>query len=362
MIARRIAALLFVPLMVAFGAGVYVYLGTLKSKVVKEQPQLPNVTKPKFVLPGTMYVVQGGRLFRLNGGSFTEIGPSGDWSQPTLTPDHTQMIAVQRTGFSSDLYLLDLNGHVIKRLTKNDSRIVEANHWVFYPRVSPDGTSIFFGYDSPKHSSIEPAVDLSIWSMPITGKQTQARRWTDPFWYTGGDVNPVPLNNGGVLFVRHSIDNSTAVHAQIYLQPRPLALAKALTTPADDCSQPALSHDGTQVAMICTYGKQTASLEVASFNGTTLGPRRVLLQSGLYASPAWAPDNSALAYFAPAGMAGHFQLWWLPLAPAATPSATASGTAAASASTPATPPATPPVPVQVTQGVDLTATSAPAWY
>ena len=78
MIVRRIAAILFLPMMFAFGAGVYLYLGTMKSKVVKERAQLPTVTKPRFVLPGTMYVAQEGRLFKLSAGSFSEIGPPGD--------------------------------------------------------------------------------------------------------------------------------------------------------------------------------------------------------------------------------------------------------------------------------------------
>jgi Tol biopolymer transport system component len=142
-----------------------------------------------------------------------------------------------------------------------------------------------------------------------------------------------------------------------------------LTALADNCSQPALSPDGTQLAMICTSGKQTARLVVASFNGTSLGPPRTLLEGGLYASPAWSPDGQALAYFAPSGAAGHFELWWLavPVAATPTPSPTATPTPAASAgggassivvpSLPAT-----PVPVQVTQGVDLSATSPPAWY
>ena len=365
MIVRRIAAILFLPMMFAFGSGVYLYLGTLKSKVVKERPQLPTVTKPKFMLPGTMFVVQDGQLFRLNGGNFSEISPAGDWSQPTLTPDHTHLLAVLRTGFYSDLYLLDLDGHIVKRLTKDDSRIIDANHWAFYPQVSPDGANVFYGFDSPKANG----VDLAIWSMPLNGLQRQARRWTDPFYYTGGDVSPIPLASGGLLFVRHSIDPSTAVHSEIEYQSRAFALAKPLTAAADDCSQPVLSPDGTQLAMICTHGKQVSSLEVAPFNGTALGPARVVLDGGLFASPAWSPDGKALAYLAPAGLAGHFQLWYLalpPPVPSATPSA-APSVAASPGSTPhptprPTPTPAPPAPVQVTQGVDLTATSAPAWY
>jgi hypothetical protein len=209
--------------------------------------------------------------------------------------------------------------------------------------------------------------------MPINGSQYQARRRTDPYFYTGGDVSPIPLAGTGLIFVQHSIDQSTAVHSQIRFQSRPGDwVGKPLTNLADNCSQPALSPDGTQLAMICTGGKQTARLEVASFNGSALGPARVLLQGGLYASPAWSPDGQALAYFAPSGAAGHFELWWLAVPVVATPTATPtttpkatpahspSGTAASPIAVPSLP-AT-PVPVQVTQGVDLTATSPPAWY
>jgi Tol biopolymer transport system component len=364
MIVRRIAAILFLPMMFAFGSGVYLYLGTLKSKVVKERAQLPTVTKPKFVLPGTMFVVQDGRLFKLNAGNFTEIGPSGDWSQPTLTPDHTRLIAVLRGGASTDLYLLDLDGHIVKRLTSDDARTIDAKHWAFYPRVSPDGTTLFYGFDSPKVHG----VDLAIWSMPLNGLQRQARRWTDPYWSTGGDVSPIPLAAGGLLFVRHSIDPSTAVHSQIYYQSRAFAIGKPLTSEADDCAEPALSPDGTQIAMICRGGKQTARLEVAPFNGSALGPAQVLLDGGIYASPSWSPDGKALAYYAPTEAAGHFELWWLALPVAPTPSPTPSpshspspGGVASSIVVP-TPLPSAPVPVQVTQGVDLTATSPPAWY
>jgi WD40-like Beta Propeller Repeat len=363
LILRRIAAILFLPMMFAFGSGVYLYLGTMKSKVVKERAQLPTVTKPKFVLPGTMFVAQEGRLFKLNAGSFSEIGPAGDWSQPTLTPDHTRLIAVLRGSQSSDLYLLDLDGHVLKRLTKDDSRIIDANHWVFYPHVTPDGATVTYSFDSPKYGF---QVDLAVWSMPLNGTQVQARRRTTPNDHTGGDISPIPLAGGAIIFVRHSIDQSTAAYSQIYYQSRPLAIPTPLTSEADDCSQPALSPDGTQIAMICTGGKQTARLEVAPFNGSSMGPAKVLLDGGLFAAPAWSPDGKALAYFAPVGAAGHFQLWWLALPVPPTPSATATasptaGGAASSIVVPRQGPAA-PVPVQVTQGVDLSATSSPAWY
>jgi len=363
MILRRIATILFVPLMVAFGSGVYLYLGTLKSKAVKERVQLPTVTKPSFTLPGTMFLAQGGRLFKLKNGSFTEIGPPGDWSMPTLTPDHTRLVAVLSGKQSSDLYLLDLDGHVIKRLTHDDARIIDANHWAFYPRVTPDGLSVMYSYDSPK---VGFRVDFAVWTMPLDGTQSQARRRTDPYWYTGGDIIPIPLPGTALIYVKHSIDQ-TGVHSQLWYQERTGAIGHAMTALTDDCSSPALSADRTQLAMICSAGKQTAKLEVAPLNGTTLGPARVLLSGGLYASPAWSSDGKALAYFAPTGAAGHFQLWYLAL-PAVASSASASASTTPSAGTSPSVRASvssapsPPLPVQVTQGVDLSATSPPAWF
>ena len=360
---RRIATVLFLPLMLAFGSGVYLYLGTLKSKAVKERVQLPTVTKPSFTLPGTMFLAQGGRLFKLKNGSFTEIGPSGNWSMPTLTPDHTRLIAVLTGKQSSDLYLLDLDGHIIRRLTYDDARVIDANHWAFYPRVTPDGSSVMYSYDSPKSGF---RVDFAIWTMPLNGIQSQARRRTDPYWYTGGDINPTPLPGTATIYVKHSIDQ-TGVHSQLWYQERSGAIGHAMTALADDCGAPALSPDRPQIAMICSAGKQNAKLEVAPLTGTTLGPARVLLSGGLYASPAWSPDGKALAYFAPTGAAGHFQLWYLALpdlAPSASASASATPSAGATPSVRASPsPApTPPVPIQVTQGVDLSATSPPAWF
>jgi WD40-like Beta Propeller Repeat len=361
-IVRRLAAVLFLPLMIAFGSGVYMYLGTLKSKVVKEQAQAPSVTKPKFVLPGTMFVVQSGRLYKLQNGGFTEIGPAGDWSQPTLTPDHQRLVAVSRSGFYSDLVLLNVNGSVIKRLTRDDSRTLTYNHWAFYPHVSTDGLTLFYAIDNPKLTpKVEPAVDLSVWSMPLGGTPSQARRWSDPYWYTGGDVSPIPLPGGALIFVRHSIDNTTVVHSQIWYQSRPFYydIGKGLTDLAADCAEPALSPDGTQLAMVCSNGRQTMSLEVATLTGSTLGPPRVLLSGGLFASPAWSPDGKALAYYAPVGAAGHFQLWYLPLPAATTPAPSASTSASAA---PLVFPTPTPMPIQVTEGVDLNATSPPAWY
>ena len=161
---------------------------------------------------------------------------------------------------------------------------------------------------------------------------------TYPNGYTGGDVTPIPLKAGALLYVKYSLGPS-GIASQIWLQARPFTTGKPLTSVSDNCSQPALSPNGKTLAMVCTGGKQSARLVIASFDGKTLGPMRTLVASGLNAAPAWSPDGQGLAYVAPAGASG-------------SPTATATPTARPAAV----------VARQVTTDVDLTPTTPLIWY
>lgn len=93
--------------------------------------------------------------------------------------------------------------------------------------------------------------------------------------------------------------------------------------------------------MICTDGQlQASALEVGTWNGTTLGPLRVLSQGPMAAMPTWAPNGQSLIFMDPTERSAPFQLYWIPNAAGAKPGA----------------------PQQVTQDISLTATSDPVWY
>src|SRR4029077_2474497 len=96
-----------------------------------------------------------------------------------------------------------------------------------------------------------------------------------------------------------------------------------LTTPKQDCGQPAPSPDGTMVAMICVGGTglQSTRLEVAPLVGTKLGAPRTLVNNCLCSAPGSAPDGSGLVYYNTADASGHFELYWIKGALGATPSA-----------------------------------------
>lgn len=350
MIARWLTAAGLLVLMVAFGVGVYFFWGTQRhAQRVGQQAMTPDKTKPRFSLPGTVVVAQDGTLYRMQNGSFQAIA-SGGWMQPAATPDHQHLVAVKRAYNSSDLFLLDTSGHVVKQLTQNASSDVPQNHWSFYPRVTPDGRTLFYDYDDKTCNGCFQ-VDLSIFAMPLGGAQDTAKAWTSPNAGTGGDVQPQLAPGGGIVYAKYALDpNTSQMYSQLWLNRWAGSPGMALTGADQNCNAPAVSPDGKQIAMICTPGGQTTELVVAPVQGDgSLGQGAVVAQ-GVVASPAWSPDGRGLLFLQPQQPTGHFQLFYLQLPPAPSP-----GRAAPAADAK-------PVPRQVTDVNDFDATSAPAWF
>jgi Tol biopolymer transport system component len=323
--------------MLAFGVGVYHAAGYLKQG--RPHVQRPTQTAGPS-LPGTIYVVQAGAIYRLQGGKFTQITPDNGWMQPAADPTGSRLVAVSREGNASELFLLDRNGRIEAQLTHNKASAVESNHWVFYPRFSADGSQLFYDYD-PKDPYNVYRVDLSIFASPVDPSSKAAQRWTSPNEYTGGDLSPLPLRSGGLIFTRFSIDEQSKVHSQIWFQARPGTAGVALTDPEAACLQPTLSSDERVLAMVCTRGQAVgAEVAVASFYPDThsLGPLAVLAKGQKVASPAFSPDGKTLAYLAPASPGGGFQLWTVPTAQS-----------------------TGPAPKQITSQLALDASSSPVW-
>ena len=293
--------------MLAFGVGVYHAAGYLRGdKPVVHRPT--EITASP--LPGTIYLTQGGAVYRFQRGSFRQITSEDGWTQPAAAPGG-QLIVVRRGVNYSDLYLLSTSGRVVAQLTHNSAPgPAENNHWAFYPRVSPDGQTLFFDYD-PKDPYNTYRVDLAIFASRI-GPGAGAVDWTRPNDFTGGDVNPVPLKGGDLVYTKYSIDEQSQVHSQIWIQRRAGSAGIALTTPELGCSQPAVSPDEKSIAMICNKGSnQSAELDVASFDPATrtLGPPATLVSGQLVASPTFSPDGKTIAFLAPLTQGGGFQLW-----------------------------------------------------
>jgi hypothetical protein len=371
MISRLLLAVGLAALMLISSVGSYVYLGAHQSRVAKA-PDKPTVVPPReraLSLPGTMYLAQGGAIYSLSAGRFHQVTPEDGWTQPSLFPDGSALLAVKRSNLYSDVYVLGRFGRLTAQLTSNakPSRNSDtgADHWSFYPRLSPDQGTLWMSYDEPKYGY---DVNMSIWSMPVSGGMRAAHLWTNSNDYTGGDIQPIPLGNGGVMYTKYGYDDSGQLMSQIWSTGRAGTFGKELTTPAEDCRQPAISPDGHQIAMICTYEKQVSYLTIAPWDGANIGTRQTLISDQMVAQPAWAPDGSGIAYLAPGAPDGPFQLWFLPKVaytappPSAAPSPTPGGPYTGTLPSPSPAPPAPKVkPIQVTTNLGFDATSPIAW-
>ncbi|MEO8899613.1 MAG: hypothetical protein ABI352_04490 [Candidatus Dormibacter sp.] len=323
----------------AFGFGINRLLDSRKSTLIQGRLAItPAQETPAFSLPGTIWVSQGGHLYMLRAGLFNDLSlptTRGSWVQPALA-GAGRLLVVARAAEYSDVYLIDASG-VPHQLTKNANTTghVELNAWSYWPHLAADGTTVVFAYDGPKIGTFE--VHLAVWSGALAGK-LESTQWTSPTAYTGGDVAPVPLLDGGVLYSSYSINTSEQIVSRIATVASPGASPVFVTAGTDDCGEPAVSPDGSELAVICTSDTQTAKLELIPLVKGVPGPPRVLINACLCASPAWSPDGTSLLYLAPADATGHFQLWWL-----------------AHATT------TPASPRVLTTNLDLDATSPPAW-
>jgi hypothetical protein len=384
MISRFLLGVGLAILMVVSGMTSYVYLGSRQSKAAVP-PQKPTASPraQPFSLPGTLYLAQSGALYSFSAGRFHQLTLEDGWMQPALYPDGSYLLAVRRQPNYTNVYQLTTYGNAIVPLTNNEApaRVkwdTGANQWSFYPRLSADQRTLYMSYDGPKfgyfngYSFDDYNINMAVWTMPVGGTIKQGRQWTTPNEYTGGDIQPIPLASGAILYTKYSYDSSGTRVGQLWYASRPGVAGTALTTQAASCAQPSISPDGANIAMVCTYGKQISYLTVATWNGSSPGTLRTVISNQLVAQPIWAPDGSGIAYLAPGGATGPFQLWFLPKnaynppapPPVPTPTPTPGGPHNGPLPTPTPSPVPPPPvvkPIQVTTNLGFDATSPLAW-
>ncbi len=90
--ARALALLLMVAVWAGSGVGVYLFLSTHRGTLANQAKQPIQQAKngPLRRLPGTLYLVQDGTLYRLKTGTFTPLlrrAGQAAWSQPAIGAD-----------------------------------------------------------------------------------------------------------------------------------------------------------------------------------------------------------------------------------------------------------------------------------
>ncbi len=314
---------------------------------------LITTTSPQVRLQGTIYVSQQGSIYAISSSTVRRLPlpQGGDWTQPRVLPDGS-LLVIRRSDAYSDLYHVSASGHVISQLTSDgqasSNRTLQLDHWILWPAIGPDGTSVYFATDSPKPAPRQSyEVDFSLWSAPLGSAfnigdngVSGATRWSVPDLFTGGDIQPVPLPDGSVLYSSYANTGKGTVVTVLGMQTTPNSPMRSLTTPHQDCGAPAVAADGVTVAMVCTNSGQTADLEVATLAGSALGPLRVVAANCLCNSPSWSSSGDSLLYMNASDPDGNFGLWYIANAGGVHPAA----------------------PRRFTDSsVDLDATSAAAW-
>ena len=95
MISRFLLGAGLAVVMLVCGTTTYVYLGTKQSKVAAPA-QKPTAATPRaqaLTLPGTLYLAQSGALYSLSAGRFHQLTPEAGWTQPSLYPDGSNLVA-----------------------------------------------------------------------------------------------------------------------------------------------------------------------------------------------------------------------------------------------------------------------------
>jgi Tol biopolymer transport system component len=344
-------AALLIALMIASGLAANRTLAVLQTHTTAAS--LISTTSPQVRLPGTIYVSQEGSIYAISGSSVRRLAlpTGGDWTQPRALADGS-LLVIRRFDAYSDLYHVGASGRVLSRMTSDEQSTTNStlslDHWILWPSISTDGTNVYFATDAPKPAPNQSyEVDFSLWSAPLGAAFTigdmgvsGGTRWSVPDHYTGGDIAPVPLPDGRMLYSSYANTGKGTVVTVLGLQTSPTSPMRTLTTPQQDCGAPAVAPDGVTVAMVCTHSGQAADLEVATLEGNSLGPVRVLAANCLCNSPSWSPTGGNLLYMNAADPDGNFGLWYIANAAGARPGATRRVTDAS---------------------VDLDATSAAAW-
>jgi WD40 repeat protein len=295
---------------------------------------LVDTTSPQIRLTGTIFVSQDGAIYAIAGSSVRRLPlpPGGEWIQPRALPDGT-LLAIRRFSQYSDLYHVTASGRVLGQMSAGDqsttNKTLQLDHWVLWPVVSPDGSSVYFVTDSPKPAPRQSyEVDFSLWAAPLSaglsidsGGVAGGTRWSFPDKYTGGDIEPVPLPDGNLLYSSYANTGKGTVVSVLGLQTGPGSAMVALTAPAQDCGAPAVAADGVTIAMVCTNRGQTANIEVATLEGTTLSGAHVVVANCLCNSPSWSPSGDNLLYLNASDPDGNFGLWYIANAGSAHPGA-----------------------------------------
>jgi TolB protein len=189
-----------------------------------------------------------------------------------FTPAAEQFLAESYLGGASDLYVLDLDGTVVKRLTKT-----QWNEW--HPAWSPIGTAIVFDSDSAESAPrlVVQGMSNEKRNLPTTALAAEQ----------GGSWSP----DGSRLAFHRLIRGGTSDY-DIVIVDIASGNERLLTSGSDDSSSPSWSPDGTRI-VFSSNRSGAYQLYVVCANGAGT-PVRIVGPAGESKYPKWSRDGAEI--------------------------------------------------------------------
>jgi TolB protein len=234
-----------------------------------------------------------GSDFRL----FTDNAPHVVYRYPTLSPDGGRLAYTRDEGNDHALYIVDVDGHNLRRLTSSPSSVAE-------PAWSPDGSKLAYirGYDTTYGGLANiTSCGPEIYVIDVFSRKsinlTQGAGGVDPTWSPDG--------------TRIAFSSSRDGNYDIYVMNANGGDVKQMTDTAWSEAEPAWSPDGKRIAytanlrtisVACGFmstgrpgeppSDDRTSVYVMSEQGTN-HTKLATTDGGM--EPAWSPDGTQLA-------------------------------------------------------------------
>ena len=267
-------------------------------------------------LKGTIYLAQGGRIWKLHAGKLTVLTPANqNLAYPTVSADGS-VSAASIVGHGQAQVGVggpDFTGLTALTRARTDAHLASLD---LKPSLSPDGKRIVFMSDRSSCCS-----DEAIWEGPIR----LPHQVSFPPDASGGDDAPAYLPDGsGIVFVAWRDSHGNLDKALV-----PSGRARVVTTAgATDILDPAPGPAG-RMAWVTRTG-DNADIAVGNIDGSG---GAIVANFADCRQPVWSPDGRNLLFLSAHG--GTTDLWMAPVG---------GGTSQ-----------------RLTWGADLDANSHPAW-
>jgi TolB protein len=254
--------------------------------------------------PGRIAFVRKGDIWVWKNGESTRIIEDGNASDPRWSPSGRFVLFVRSGDSYSDLILYDLEQSTEQQVTFNQPDMqpgspdyVANTSWVIDPDWTPNGL-IAFASDATSDNS----VILWLLSSPDLAPEPA------PAAQPEDDIEGVSLDAAGSIAaytVRVREDNGLS-HSAVAIRNLSDGTTKELVDDPNGAFDPAVSPDGSKIALAIRDKKENSDIWLSDLSGTLTR----VTEGAQATQPSWSPDGTWLAYMRMVNY--KFELWAVP--------------------------------------------------